>query len=205
MIKNILFDMGNVLIRFDPHRFIRRYTDSEADEQILLRRVFQTCEWVRMDRGSLKDEEAAEFFASRVPDHLKDTARALTLEWDHDMIPLEGMEDLIRELKEAGYGIYLLSNASLRQPLYWPNIPGSQYFDDVLISSYTGFVKPQPEIFREAFRKFGVRPEECLFVDDVPLNVEGAFFSGMDGIVYHGDTEELREEMAARGVLTGRN
>ena len=201
MIRNIVFDMGNVLIRFDPHTFIRRYTSSEEDEQILMRKVFLTLEWVRMDRGSLKDEEAAQIFESRLPEHLKGIGRALTMEWTKDMIPIEGMEELIRELKEAGYHIFLLSNASLRQPRYWPDIPGSQYFEDALISAYAGLVKPQPEIYKEAFRKFGIRPEESVFIDDVPLNVEGAFFSGMDGIVFHGDVKELREELAARGVL----
>ena len=205
MVRNILFDMGNVLIRFDPHTFIRRYTSSDEDEQILTRKVFLTREWVRMDRGSLTDEEAAQIFASRLPDHLKEIGRALTLDWNRDMIPIEGMEELVRELKEAGYHIFLLSNASFRQPVYWPDIPGSQYFEDALISAYTGFVKPQPEIFREAFRKFDIRPEESVFIDDVPLNVEGAFFSGLDGIVFHGDVQELREELAARGVPGGGN
>ena len=201
MIKNIIFDMGNVLIRFDPGYFIERIgvTDAE-DRKLLMRGVYQSLEWTRMDRGSLTDEEAADIMCSRLPEHLWPAVRALTVEWDRPILPIEGMEALVRELKGLGYGIYLLSNASLRQKVYWPRIPGSECFDGRVISSEEKLVKPQPEIYRLILNRYNLKAEECVFIDDSTCNAEGAFYTGITPIVFHGDVKETREALIRLGV-----
>ena len=110
------------------------------------------------------------------------------------------MAELVRELKEAGYGLYLLSNASLRMPAYWPRVPGNEFFDGVLLSCQVRYVKPEQEIFRLLFERFGLKPEECFFVDDAPLNIEAAFCAGMAGAVFHGDAEDLRTNLRRAGI-----
>ena len=92
-----------------------------------------------------------------------------------------GMAELVRELKGSGYGIYLLSNASIRQHEYWPRIPASRFFDGTLISADHHVIKPQPEIYRLCLERFGLKAEECIFVDDMAHNVEGAVFCGVCG------------------------
>ena len=77
MIKNIVFDMGNVIIRFDRDAFIDRFGVSEEERKILLREIFLSPEWVMMDRGTLTDEQAADILCPRVPEHLQDIARKL--------------------------------------------------------------------------------------------------------------------------------
>lgn len=200
MIKNIVFDMGKVLIRFDPDLFMDRVGVRPEDRELLLREVYQSLEWARMDRGSLTDVQAAESICSRLPERLHSQVHRLVDEWDRPILPVPGMEALIRELKQAGYGIYLLSNASLRQHLYWSRIPGSQYFDGTLISADEKLVKPQFPIYHRLFEKFSLVPEQCLFIDDAPINVEGALCCGMPGIVFHSDVKELRRKMQALGV-----
>lgn len=201
MIKNIIFDMGNVLIYFDPDFFIRRVgiTD-EADRKLLNREVYRSLEWAQMDRGSLTDEEADKIMCSRIPERLHGAVHGLVADWARPILPVPGMEDLVRELKEAGYGIYLLSNASYHQHDYWPEIPGQQYFDGTLISADVKMVKPQPEIYRLLCEKFSLLPEECVFIDDAIPNVEGAFWTGMNAIVFHDDAAEVREKLRALGV-----
>lgn len=110
------------------------------------------------------------------------------------------MEQLVSDLKKAGYGVYLLSNASYRQHEYWPRVPGSQYFDGTLISADVKVVKPCAEIYDLLYETFHLVPQECLFIDDSAQNIEGAERTGMPGIVFHGDAEELRREMQAFGV-----
>ena len=107
---------------------------------------------------------------------------------------------LVRDLKKAGYGVYLLSNASCRQHEYWPRVPGSQYFDGTLISADVKQIKPCAEIYDTLYKTFRLVPRECLFIDDSAQNIEGAERTGMPGIVFHGDAEELRREMQAFGV-----
>ena len=120
MIKNILFDMGNVLIRFDRKAFLDRLDISEEDKQLLLREVFLSVEWVQMDRGTLCEETAEPLMCQRLPEHLHSAVHSLVSLWDDPMLPIAGMAELVEELKEKGYGIYLLSNASVRQHEYWP-------------------------------------------------------------------------------------
>ena len=200
MIRNILFDMGNVLLRFDRQVFLNRLDVSEADKQLLLQEVFLSREWVEMDRGTLREETAEPIMCSRLPAHLHDAVHQLTSCWDQPILPMEGMEELVRELKEAGYGIYLLSNASVRQHAYWPRVPGSALFDGKLISADEGVMKPQQEIYRLCLERFGLKAEECFFIDDVPANIAGAKECGISGAVFHADADALREDLRKAGV-----
>ena len=159
MIRNILFDMGNVLIRFDRKLFLDRLDISEEEKQLLLREVFLSVEWVQMDRGTRQEADALESICRRLPARLHGAAEALVCRWDEPMLPIEGMYALVEELKRKGYGIYLLSNASLRQHAYWPRIEASRFFDGTLISADEGIVKPQPEIYRLILQRFGLKAE----------------------------------------------
>ena len=193
--------MGNVLIYFDRGRFLDKVGVTEAaDREILLREIYLSLEWSMMDRGSLTDAQASRIFEARLPEHLKKYASLLTEEWDRPVFPIAGMEAIVRELKDNGYGIYLLSNASYHQHDYWGNVPASDLFDGTLISADVHLVKPQPEIYLLFCSKFGLRPEECVFIDDSTPNVEGAVYSGMRGIVFHDDAAELREKLLDMGV-----
>jgi len=111
-----------------------------------------------------------------------------------------GMEEVLSELKGEGYGIYLLSNASVSQHLYWPGFAMSKLFDGKLISCDVKIVKPDPGIYRLFTERFRLKPEECLFVDDLPANVAGAVSCGWQGIVFHGSAGELRTKMREMGV-----
>lgn len=200
MIKNIVFDMGNVIIRFDPELFMSRLGLAEEDRKLLKRELFVSLEWSRMDRGSLTDEEAAEIVCRRVPERLHDAVRRLVGMWDRPILPVEGMYELVEELRGMGYGIYLLSNASFRQHDYWPRVPASKFFDGTLISADVKLVKPQPEIYRLLCDKFSLVPEECVFIDDSTSNAEGAYFCGINALVFHGDAHEMRLKLNELGV-----
>ena len=200
MIKNIVFDMGNVIIRFDPASFIDRYGVSAGDKQTLLIEIFRSPEWVMMDRGTLTDEQCADILCPRLPEHLRDIARKLIALWDRPIIEVEGIYPLIEELKGKGYGIYLLSNASCRQPDYWQRVPASRFFDGTLISYSVKLVKPMPEIYEKFFETFSLKREECFFIDDSPANIEASLYVGMPGAVFHSDIRRLRRELRAAGV-----
>lgn len=201
MIKNIIFDMGGVLLRFEPDYFIARLGITGADADLLRREVFRSADWVRMDRGTLTDEEGVASICRRVPEHLHSAVEELVCRWEiPEILPMEGMAALIGELKDAGYGIYLLSNAFARQHEYWPRVPGSEYFDDTFISADVKLVKPQREIYEMALDKFGVTAEECVFIDDLPSNIEMGENCGICGVVFHGDVEILRADLRRTGV-----
>ena len=200
MIRNILFDMGNVLIRFDRKVFLDRLDISEAEKELLMREVFLSVEWVQMDRGILREETAEPLICQRLPRHLHESVHQLVSCWDQPMLPMEGMETLVAELREKGYNIYLLSNASLRQHDYWSRIPGWEYFQGKLISADVQVMKPHPDYYRLALEKFSLEPQECFFIDDVPANIEGACRCGISGTVFRGDAALLRTQLRENGI-----
>lgn len=202
MIRNIIFDMGQILIRFDRDVFLDRYAaDCTPEERtLLLREVYLSAEWIMQDRGTHTPEQTVEIVCRHLPEKLHAVVRDLVCSWYEDIIPVEGMKELVEELKGKGYGIYLLSNAAKDHPDYWERIPGHEYFDDLCVSAFYGFIKPQPELYMCALQRFKVVPEESVFIDDVPANIEAALNVGMQGIVYHDDIAELREKLVRLGV-----
>lgn len=201
MIRHIVFDMGQVLVNFNIGLFTDRLRLSEADAALIRREVLTTVEWVRMDRGTISDDDALARMQARLPRHLHGTAEYLVRRWNDPIVPVEGMADVARDLKNAGYDLYLLSNASTRQHTYWHDIPGSEYFSGTFISADYRLLKPEDAIYQAFFRKFGLKPEECLFIDDSPANIEASENAGMAGIVFHGDAAYLRRQLADRGIL----
>ena len=201
MIRNIVFDMGNVLIVFDPQYFmdVAGITDEE-DRSIINRELFHNVEWAQMDLGVLTEETAREPVLKRVPERLKEPVTYLLNHWWEKRACVPGMEKLLAELKAAGYRIYLLSNASKAQHQYWPTFDMSRLFDGKLISCDLGIVKPNPEIYRIFTDRFQLKPDECLFVDDLTANVAAAISCGWKGIVFQGNADDLKERMLREGI-----
>lgn len=196
MIRNVVFDMGNVLITFNQARFIDRagVTDP-ADKELLMRELFHSIEWSFMDWGEMDEAEAEAAILKRLPERLHAVARDMIYRWNEPVEPIPGMAQLIADLKAKGMGVYLLSNASVRLPEYFPSVPGSEHFDGGVVSALEKCVKPMPEIYRVLLNRYGLKAEECLFVDDIAINVTGAMRCGMQGYVFDGDAAALRKEI----------
>ena len=202
MIQNVVFDMGQVLIRWQPAVLTAQLGLPEEDGALQTRELFQNVEWVMLDRGVITPEEVTRRVCARLPERLHGAVARLTGSWwEICLDPIPGMAELVGQLKAAGCGIYLLSNASVALRTYFPRIPGSEYFDGLMVSAEEKLVKPQPEIFRRLYERFDLKPEECVFIDDSPANVESAILTGMDGIVFYGDAQRLRAELKERKIL----
>jgi len=196
MIKNIIFDMGRVLVEFYPEDFLTKegITD-KAERELLLREIFHHEDWTNMDAGIMNEQEMYDEAVKRIPEHLHQTAHNLIFDWNDPIIPVKGMEDFVRECKEKGYGIYLLSNASVAQPVYWLRIPGHQYFDGTVVSALEKVMKPDIRIYQILLDRYGLKAEECLFIDDVARNIKGAEKAGIRGYLFDGDVDKLRKYM----------
>ena len=200
MIKNIVFDMGNVVIRFDPDFFMEREGVALEDRPLLMREVYRAPEWAMMDRGSLTDEEAAEIMCARVPEHLRAVVPRLVAFYDRPILEIDGIYDLFKQPKDLGDMVYLLSNASCRQHDYWPRVPAAALFDGKLVSCDVKLIKPMPEIYLSLYQKYGLKADECFFIDDNTVNVEAAIYTGMHAVVFFDDIVRLRRELNAVGV-----
>lgn len=202
MIRNVIFDMGQVLIRWAPRTILETFALTEEEKNLLVRELFGDVEWVQLDHGTISFDEAVERVCRRLPEKLHyPVEQSVKNWWNRRLIPVEGMADVVRQVKEAGCGIYLLSNAGITLREYFPRIPGSEYFDGLMISAEEKLLKPQHEIYYRLYDRFGLKPEECLFIDDSPANIEGAACTGMDGIVFRGDASRLLERLKQRNIL----
>lgn len=200
MIKNIIFDMGNVLTVYNAREYIYGYVDNEADYRWIRDHLCASVEWLQMDRGTMTDEEAATSICRRLPVHLHDTVRRFIGEYRMVQPPNPPMEKLVEELFRNGYDLYLLSNTSHRFRIFSKNIKSVSYMKGIWISCEHGLLKPEPEAYLDFFREYSLDPVECFFIDDTPANIEAAGNLGMDGCVYYGDMKELRYFMREKGI-----
>lgn len=206
MLRAVIFDMGNVLLRFDPELFLDRLDIGDPrDRELLLREIFRSPLWPKLDSGELTEAGLEEHALERLPERLHGAAHTLIFHWDQPIVPVPGMAAFAQDCKSAGLRLYLLSNASLRQPEYWPRVPGSRLFDGVLVSAFYRCVKPGEEIFRLALEKFCLKPEDCLFIDDMQANIRGAEALGIHGFLFTGDAAALRRRVEDLGAALDRD
>ena len=202
MRPNIVFDMGQVLMVFAPSVFIERLGYTGDDAQALLQEVFRGWEWVAFDRGDITGQDVVDSACARLPRRLHQAAHDLVFHWWDEMIPVPGMRELVKELHDEGYPLYVLSNASQDFHKYFDRIPGSEYLprERRFVSSDWRLLKPEHEIYELFLKTFGLAPESCIFIDDYPPNVEAARRLGMKALVHRGDLGRLRRELRELGV-----
>lgn len=201
MIKNIIFDMGGVLIDYNPEKVLYGMFDRETAE-ILLREIFRNSLWSEKDRGVIFPDEIMKITKDRIPAEVFDKVSGMVDNFYPYMPPFEKMYDIVKMLKEKGFGIYLLSNASPDFHERRSGIPALSLFDGVIISADHKLLKPEKEIYEKLYETFSLKPEECFFIDDVPANIEGAAATGMQGhCYYHGDPDILIRDLKERKII----
>lgn len=195
MIKNIVFDMGNVLTIYNAREYICGYVENEEEFQWIKNHLCASVEWIQMDRGTITDEAAITSICKRIPAHLHRTVECFIKEYRMVQPPNPPMEKLVEELVQNGFDLYLMSNTSHRFRVFSQYIRSIAYMKGIWISCEHGLLKPEPAAYLDFFQTFSLKPEECFFIDDTPANVEAAGNLGMDGCVYYGDVEELRKNL----------
>lgn len=206
MIKNIIFDMGNVLIMFYPEKTFSKYLPDKKDVDLILDLFYKSGIFRECDRGTRTYAEVIDSIADKLPPHVLAVLKEIYLEKGYgltEMPPFEEMYDLIQELKANGYKTYLLSNAGYDFYEYSPHKPAIALMDGKIISCEHKVLKPEKEIYEILFNTFSLDPSECIFIDDVEENIEGGKKCGMDGIVFSPSFEDvsvLREKLKNKGV-----
>lgn len=200
MIKNIIFDLGGVLIDHNPEKTLYAHFPKE-DADIILREIFRNPIWVERDRGTVTSAQILEMKKGIIPSEIYDKVEEMVNDFFPYMPPFEKMYSFVKELKEKGYGVYLLSNVGKEFHRVKKDIPVLELFDGFVASSDYKVVKPEKEIYNILYDKFSLKAEECFFIDDVQKNIDGARMTGMDGHCYHhGDLEILKADLRQKGV-----
>jgi 2-haloacid dehalogenase len=198
--KAVVFDLGGVLIDWDPRYLYRKLLADEAAVEGFLATVCTPAWNTEQDRGRPFTEGVAEL-VERFPAH------AAAIAAYHERWPemlggdIGGTVELLAELREAGVPLYALTNWSAETfGFARERFEFLEWFDGVLVSGEERMVKPDPAIFRLLADRFGLDPAVTLYVDDTPGNVQAAGRLGFDAVQFT-SPEQLRRELVARRLL----
>lgn len=196
-IKNYVFDFGKVLTHFDTYDLTAAEVDDPERCKIISEAVFDRKIWDRLDDGTITDDEAKKAFLEALPENMHEDAIRVYDNWIFNLRPIEGMPEVIKELKQRGDGLYLISNISIGFAENYHKVPWINelfsMFDGLVFSGPLHITKPGEDIFRYFLKNYGLRAAECLFIDDSRINTNGANYAGIPAYVFDGDIEYLRK------------
>ncbi len=191
-IKNVVFDFGQVIIKFVPEIMVSPYVTDEADKRLICDVLFDRLYWDKLDKGTISNGEVLEACRTRLPQRLWEITDKIYYNWIYNVPEIEGMRELIIKLKSKyGVGIFLLSNISNYFVEHKNEFSIFTYFDKCIYSAPIGIVKPSFEIFDYLCKECNINPKEAIFIDDNELNIKAAVQFGLNGYVFDGDVEKL--------------
>ena len=193
MIKNIVFDIGNVILNFDYMKVISQYTDSIEEKKFILDNIINSPEWLEyslIDTGFITKEEAIQIVQDRT-NHINDNlVQNFWNNYNNYAFVDKRVLNLIERLKNKGYKVYLLSNMN---EYTFNKVKASNLFnivDGYVLSYLVHQVKPYISIYKTLINKYNLRVSECLFIDDNEKNIDTANSLGMIGRLVKPDNYE---------------
>lgn len=196
MIKNVVFDFGQVLVSYEPKYMTEIYVKNKDDSAIIQEVLFDRLYWDRLDAGAISDEELIKEACTRLPERLHSVSEKVFRNWIYNIPEIEGMRELLTELKEkTDVKLYLLSNISKTFSEHRVEIPILKFFDKCIMSADHGIVKPSREIFQLLCDECGINKEESIFIDDTLKNIEGAKAFGLNTYHFDGNAKALRNHL----------
>ena len=197
----VVFDVGNVLYGWDPDRFFAaRLPDPDARARFLAEADFMA--WHEALDGGRRFAEAAHDLSGRFPEYA-----GLIQAWSDDFGstitgPVLGTHEIVNALDARGVPLYAITNfsADFWTPFHERERAFLSRFRGIVVSGREKLLKPHPDIYRLALRRFGLEAREALFVDDRAINVHGAEAVGMRAHLFTG-AEDLRRRLEAEGLL----
>ena len=199
MIRNVVFDMGMVLMDFHPLEACRAVAPDDESAKKVYAALFDHPEWVRLDDGSIQEDELARHAMARLPDEpLRAVVPQVMKGMPYNILsPMPGMPELVDWVFNSGFRVYLLSNAGLMVSRNREIIPRIERFNGVVFSAEEKLMKPNAALYRVLTDRYRLKPEECLFIDDNAANTEAARQLGWQAHVYQGDLPALRRVLDA--------
>ncbi|MBE7023849.1 MAG: HAD family phosphatase [Ruminococcaceae bacterium] len=204
VIKNYIFDFGNVLAEFYPDRLTAPFVSDEETRDYISNVVFDRAYWDKLDMGTITDDEVKNDIRRRVPENLGDIACKVYDNWINTLTPVENMQQLIFDIRKTDKKLFLLSNISIGFADSYGDVGWIKElfdcFEGMVFSGVIGKVKPDGDIFEYLLDRFGLKAEECLFIDDNEKNILGAKAVGIEGYLFDGDAKKLRDFLFVEGL-----
>ncbi|HUB90514.1 MAG TPA: HAD family phosphatase [Dyella sp.] len=199
-IETVIFDLGNVLIGWDPRRLYRQLIEDETQMEWFLREVCSSA-WNEQQDAGRPWAEGTALLRAQFPEHAE-LIDAYHLRWQETLLgPIDGSVALLQALKERGVRLLALTNWSQETfPIARQLYPFLQWFEGIVVSGEERLVKPDPRIYQRLLHRYQVDPATALYIDDSQRNVAAAEALGMHGCWFR-DPAGLRERLVELGLL----
>jgi putative hydrolase of the HAD superfamily len=192
--KNIIFDIGGVLLTWDPESYVKKILGEDIDTKFFSDRLFTSRDWKELDRGSYSIEELHKIYLEKYPE-ISTEINLLLERWFEIIKPINENIALVPKLKENGYNLYIISNY-VKEAIEEMKTQYEffDYFNGMIISCYVNQIKPEKEIYESLIKKYKLNVKESIFIDDSPENVEAAEKVGINSI-HCRNPEQLKKEL----------
>jgi len=204
MIKNLVFDLGNVLIEWNSEKILTYFEPEKEQRQVLRQAIFESGVWHQTDRGERSLKEACEEVLAQLDVSYHSAVKNILYHWYEVVHVYSGLQERIRLWSDQGYRIYILSTTCeifyhIEKAGLLPIYP---LLSGYILSSEVGVVKPEVEIYHKLLKKYGLDPVESVFIDDIQANLDTAAELGFETILSTSETENIRAMetlLAAKG------
>ncbi|KAA0964780.1 HAD family phosphatase [Streptococcus cristatus] len=185
MIKNLVFDLGNVLIEWNSEKILTSFEPEKERRQLLRQVIFESGVWHQTDKGELSLKEACDEGLAQLDDSYHSAVQNIFYNWYEVVEVYSGLQEQIRLWAEQGYRIYILSTTCeifyrIEKAGLLPIYP---LLSGYILSSEVGVVKPELEIYQKLLKKYGIEPTESVFIDDIQANLDMAAELGFETIL----------------------
>lgn len=204
MIKNLVFDLGNVLIEWNSEKILTYFEPEKERRQVLRQAIFESGVWHQTDKGELSLKEACEEVLTQLDASYHSAIKNIFYHWYEVVYVYSDLQERIRLWVAQDYRIYILSTTCeifyhIEKAGLLPIYP---LLSGYILSSEVGVVKPEAEIYQKLLKKYGLNPVESVFIDDIQANLDTAAELGFETILSTSETENIRAMetlLAAKG------
>lgn len=170
MVKNIVFDLDNIIIRGTHSSIIVDFAKNEEERKFIENKFLKSPEWNLMDLGMITNDEAINEIQKRNESKFHQLIEISLHEWYKNLHVNEDIVYIARKLKSKGYNIYVLSNMAKATYLHIKDLDFFRFCDGIVISAYENIKKPDDKIFKILLERYNLKAEECILVDDDDTN-----------------------------------
>ena len=197
MINTIVFDIGNVLAKFQWQNFLASFGYSDELYNRIANAMFLSTAWNELDRGAKSDDEILQMMYDNAPDLKEEIWNVWNTGKENFVIEYDFSADWINDLKKRGYRVYILSNyGKTTFQIAQKKFKFLQLVDGSVISYQIKHIKPEKEIYETLIQNYNIVPETAVFLDDLPQNTEAARQMGFHTITVT-DHETAAEQLEA--------
>lgn len=195
MVKNIVFDLGEVLIEFEPVKYLRQFGFDDDTNKLLSFIIFYSEEWNMCNSGGYsRNTEVRDILCKKYPQYAEKIKLVLTDEWVKMLTRKEETVAFLKELKDRNFKIYILSNLSEESHNFMKQYDFFGLVDGGVYSYAEKICKPDRKIYKILLEKYNLIPEETIFIDDNKKNIEVAEELGIQGVVFD-NLEVVKEKV----------